>query len=204
MTLHSIEVPAHINSLPHTAAAVRVIESGTNKIDAYERSAEPVIHNYVRCDFHLLDQALTWIHDNHLLTGNRFCELGSGFGIAAMLASLHGMTSLGIEIEPFLVDQSRTLAHALDLPTQFYCGSFVPRHIANILELSRDVEHVATDESDVYEEIGMELDEFDLLFAFPWPGEQHFFESVFQQCAAAGSCLLSYRGREGMHLLRKV
>jgi len=50
----------------------------------------------------------------------------------------------------------------------------------------------------------LEMDEFDLFFAFPWPGEHQFFEAVFQAAAADNALLLTYRGRDGMHLLRKV
>jgi hypothetical protein len=163
-----------------------------------------VTENFVPCDFHLLDQAITWIEQNHLLTGNRFCELGSGFGVAALLASLRGMESIGIEIESSLVEQSTSLAEELGLSAKFYCGSFVPRDITGILEIARDVEHVETHEGEVYEEIGLGLDDYDLFFAFPWPGEEQFFEAVFQAGAAVNSLLLSYRGRNGMHLLRKT
>ena len=95
------------------------------------------------------------------------------------------------------------MADDLGLPAKFYCGTFVPRDISGILELAREVEHVDTHEGEVYDEIGLGLDDFDLFFAFPWPGEQHFFEAVFQAGAADNSLLLSYRGRDGMHLLRK-
>jgi hypothetical protein len=165
---------------------------------------DSVTKNFVPCDFHLLDQSLTWIEQNHLLTGRRVCELGSGFGVAALLASLRGLEAVGIEIESNLVEQSSNLADALGLPAKFYCGSFVPHDIAGILEVGRDVEHVETHEGEVYEEIGLGLDDFDLFFAFPWPGEHPFFEAVFQAGAADNSLLLSYRGRNGMHLVRKT
>ena len=48
------------------------------------------------------------------------------------------------------------------------------------------------------------MNDFDLFFAFPWPGEHVFFEAVFDDSAADGALLLTYRGREGMSLTRKV
>lgn len=204
MTLQSIDIPDDIKSLPHSPDATHLIDLANDRIEAFMLGDDSVIENFVPCDFHLMDQALTWIEQNHLLTGNRFCELGSGFGVAALLASLHGMESVGIEIESALVEQSSNLADSLGLPTKFYCGSFVPRDISGILELARDVEHVETHEGEVYDEIGLALDDFDLFFAFPWPGEQDFFEAVFQAGAASNSLLLTYRGRNDMHLLRKT
>ncbi len=88
---------------------------------------QSVIENFVTCDFHLLDQALTWIQQNHLMTGNRFCELGSGFGVATMLAAIRGLEAVGIEIEPVLVEQSSQLAEDLDVDAKFFSGSFIPR-----------------------------------------------------------------------------
>ena len=204
MTLQRIEMPDTIQEVGQTASAARLIDLANKRIDAYTRSKRPVIENFVHCDFGLVDRTLAWIASNHLLAGERFCEFGSGFGVATLLAELHGLDAVGIEIEPYLVDQSYKLAETLGLSSQFYCGSFVPRDLPGILDWSCEVDHVLTDEGDVYDEIGSELDEFDLFFAFPWPGEHGFFEAVFDECAADRSCLLSYRGRDGMHLLRKV
>ena len=163
-----------------------------------------VIENFVTSDFHLIDQAITWIERSHLLTGNRFCEFGSGFGGATMLAALRGMESVGIEIEPCLVEQACDVAERLNNKASFYCGSFIPRGVEGLDELARDVDNVNTDEGDVYEAIGHDLDEFSLVFAFPWPGEHGFFEGVFDACASDGALLLTYRGREGMNLVCKV
>jgi tRNA G46 methylase TrmB len=204
MTLQSIDIPDSIKQLPHSAAAAHLIDLANERIEAFMLAEESVTDNFVTCDFHLLDQALTWIEENHLLTGNRFCEIGSGFGVAALLASMRKMQSVGIEVEANLVEQATNLASDLDLPADFYCGSFVPRDIATVRDLASEVEHVETHEGDIYEEIGLGLDDFDLFFAFPWPGEYHFFEAVFEAGAATNSLLLTYRGRNGMHLLRKV
>lgn len=204
MSLQPISIPEAIKSLPHSSAAIQVIDLANDRIEAFMLADDVVIENFVPCDFHLLDQALSWIDQNHLLAGGHFCELGSGFGVAAMLAAARGMESVGIEIEPTLVDQANRLAGQLGLSSRFYCGSFVPYNISGIVDISRDVEHVATIEGEVYEEIGLELDDFDLFFAFPWPGEEHFFESVFLKCASVNSLLLTYRGRNGMHLVRKI
>ena len=204
MPLQSIEIPDDIKQLSHSQAAIRLIELANDRIDTFMRNNDSVTENFVNCDFYLVDQSLAWIEQNHLLNGHRFCELGSGFGVAAMLASLRGLESVGIEIEANLVDQACDLADALEISTSFYCGSFIPRDTIDISELGRDVEHVETHEGEVYDEIGLEMDDFDLFFAFPWPGEEHFFEAAFEAGAAVNALLLTYRGRDGMHLVRKT
>ena len=204
MPLQPIEIPDGITQLAISQAATRLIEMANERIDTFMRDNDSVTENFVNCDFHLVDQSLSWLEQNHLLNDRRFCELGSGFGVAAMLATLHGLESIGIEIESDLVNEACDLADALELPTNFYCGSFLPPDIPDILELGRDVEHVETHEGNVYDEIGLEMDDFDLFFAFPWPGEEHFFEAAFDAGAAVNALLLTYRGRDGMHLVRKT
>ena len=204
MTLEPLNIPASVANREHTAVAAELMALAHQRIDSYLDSSEPTIHNFVPCDFELVDQTLGWLTQNHLLTGPNFCELGSGFGVTTLLASLHGMNAVGIEREPTLVTQANTLAVHFFPDSPFYCGSFIPRGIDDILELASEVEHVSTEEDDIYEEIGIASEEFDLFFAFPWPGEAHFFESVFQSIASNGACLLTYEGREGMKLVRKL
>ena len=203
VTLQSIEIPDSIKDIPLSGRATQLIDEANDRIEAFMLADQAVIENYVNCDFELLDQALDWIKQNHLLTGSRFCELGSGFGVAAMLAAIRGMESVGIEIESSLVEQSSDLAEDLDLAAEFFCGSFIPHDLAGALEMATEIEHIETTEVDVYDEIGLAMDDFDLFFAFPWPGEHTFFESVFDACAADGALLLTYRGRDGMNLVRK-
>ncbi|NND95912.1 MAG: hypothetical protein HKN47_01130 [Pirellulaceae bacterium] len=203
MSFHPIAIPDSIKQIPHSDAVNELIDEANDRIEAFMLADQRVIENFVTCDFHLVDQALTWMCENHLLTGDRFCELGSGFGVVTMLAALRGMQSVGIEIEQRLVDQSAALAEDRGIDAGFFCGSFIPHDVDQIVDLAADLEYVVTDESDVYSEIELTLDDFDLFFAFPWPGEHGFFESVVDACAADGALLLTYRGREGMHLARK-
>ncbi|MEM1067537.1 MAG: hypothetical protein AAGG48_27270 [Planctomycetota bacterium] len=165
---------------------------------------EKVIENFVTSDFHLFDRAVGWILQNNLLTGNRFCEFGAGFGVCTMLAALHGMESIGVEIESSLTEHASELAETLENDAKFYCGSFVPSGLDRDLLVDGDANNADTDDDGIYDLIGLDVDDFDLIFAFPWPAEYSYFEAIFDESAADGALLLTYRGREGMHLLRKV
>jgi hypothetical protein len=204
VTLQRIDIPDSIRRIRVSSRAASLIDEANDRIEAFMLADQTVIENFVTCDFHLQDQAIEWINQNHLLAGDRFCELGSGFGVAAMLAAIRGMESVGIEIESALVSQSSDLADDLENTAKFYYGSFIPRDAVSLMELAADIEHVETEEGDVYEEIGLAMDDFDLFFAFPWPSEHPFFEAVFDTHAADGALLLTYRGREGMNLVRKI
>ncbi|SMP46190.1 hypothetical protein SAMN06265222_10283 [Neorhodopirellula lusitana] len=204
MPLQEIEIPDSIKQLEYSSGAEHLIDTANEAIEAFMLADQTVIENFVTCDFHLVDQAISWIEQNHLLTGDRFCEWGAGFGVAAMLAALRGMQAVGIEIDQRLVNEANAVAESLDNPAQIHCGSFVPRDVEGLDEVASEVRNVDTDEDDMYDEIGIDIEDFDLFFAFPWPGEHGFFEHIFEACAASGSLLLTYRGREGMNLVQKV
>ena len=61
-----------------------------------------------------------------------------------------------------------------------------------------------TDWPSGYDELGKDIDEFDLFFAFPWPGEHRYWESIFDHHAADGALLLTYHGIERLRLHRRV
>ena len=44
----------------------------------------------------------------------------------------------------------------------------------------------------------------DVVFSYPWPGEEQVIFDVFEASAAVGALLLTYHGQEGMKLQRKV
>lgn len=203
MALESIEIPTDIEQLPLSETATSLIAAGNERADTILNNWDTSFDNLVPSNFRLMDQSLTWIHQNHLLTGRRFCELGSGFGVATLLASLQNLEAIGIEIESELVEQACELADRFDLRADFYCGSFIPRDIDGVLEWACETERVVTDEDDVYEEVGMAFEDFDLFFTFPWPGDRPFFEAVFDAAAATNALLLMYDGRNGMQLMRK-
>lgn len=204
MTLQEIDIPDAFNRVSRNSEAELLIDEANDAIERFMLADQEVIENFVTCDFHLTQSALTWIHDNHLLAGNRFCELGSGFGVVALLAAQMGMEAIGIEIEQVLVNQAIDLADHLVNDAKFFCGSFIPHETLDGLDVDRDIQNVTVEEDDVYRDVGLGMEDFDLFFAFPWPGEQIFFEQVFEKWAASGAMLLTYRGRDGMQLQRKL
>lgn len=204
MTLQSIDIPVEVKQLEHSTAAVRLIDMANERIEAFLLADDSVTENFIPCDFHLFDQTLRWIDENQLMRGPRFCELGSGFGVTSLLASLRGMNSVGVEVEPKLVEQANKLTDELGLKARFFCGSFVPRSLSEMIEPSPRMQRFTTHVEDLLESMKVGLDAFDLFFAFPWPGQQSFYEAVFDSVAKQSALLLSYHGSNGMRLARKV
>ena len=203
MPLNPIALPENITNIKIDSGAEEIIGAAYESITQFMLDNEKTIDNFVNCDFHLVEQALVWISRSQLMAGNRFCELGSGIGAVTILAQEKQMSAVGIEIESVLVDEAVELARKLNSDAEFFCGSFVPRDAQDLVEMSIEIDHVETQQGDVYQEIGLAMNDFDLFFAFPWPGESSFFESVIDAGAADGALLLTYRGRDGVQLVRK-
>jgi hypothetical protein len=127
--------------------------------------------------------------------------------VAASLASLLGFKACGIEIERGLVDASRRLASDFGLPVEFVHGNFVPSG-AEACADSDDDNAVSfgpvTDADDAYDNLGLDPDGFDVVFAYPWPGEECLIASWFEKCAAEGALLLIYNRYDSVRLRRKV
>ena len=53
-----------------------------------------------------------------------------------------------------------------------------------------------------YDELGLELVDFDLVYAFPWPGEEDWLRELVKRHARPGALLLTCDGGEGFHHFR--
>jgi len=49
-----------------------------------------------------------------------------------------------------------------------------------------------------YEDLGLDVDDFGLIFAYPWPGDEQVLEDLFDQYAATDSVLLTFHGIEDL------
>ncbi|TWU35258.1 hypothetical protein Q31b_53540 [Novipirellula aureliae] len=197
---------------------VELIEEGNRRADLFtekrKSTKRDTIHNFVVCDFGMVGATIDFIARNHLASGDTFCEWGSGMGVVTMMAQMAGFRASGIEVEGELVQQSLGLAADFGIDATFFEGSFLPDEIdearSNGLsedpywESITDVDNVDLDAPSAYPDLGQSMDDFDLVFAFPWPGEHFFFEEIFDRYAAHGALLLTYDGRNGLNLQRRL
>jgi len=164
----------------------------------------PTVPGFVPSDFGRVYAALVSVLEGGMLTGLRFCEWGSGFGAVSGLASMLGFDVCGIEIEPELVDYAESLAGDYDLCVEYVRGSFIPEGCNDLADDLGDICWLITDVASAYEELGLDVDDFDIIFAYPWPGEEHVVERIFEATAATGAILVTYRGMEDLKFHRKV
>ncbi len=158
----------------------------------------PAFHGYVSADYAAILAKLLELR-THATT---FLEWGSGLGVVAIMASRLGFDAYGIEVEPQLVDFSMRLAEKYNASATFVTGSFIPADFEPRLEAGDEFHRTIVDESSAYEELGMELRDFELVYAFPWPEELPVFRSMIRRCGANNTLFLRYDVREGLSLTR--
>lgn len=204
LTKLEIEIDEPLTDADHLPEAVRrLIDDGTQRIRDYmdRGEAEP---GFVPSDFLLVYQTLAFIERRGIATGSAFCEWGSGFGVVACLASQLGFDTSGIEIEPELIEHAQDLADDHDINVEYVCGSFVPTSGESITDTTTDMAWLRSGGSSGYDELGQDIDDFDIIFAYPWPGEEQTIANLFDQFAARGALLVTYHGMDAMLVRRKV
>ena len=157
----------------------------------------PAFHGYVSADYQAVYDSLNRLR-NRVAT---VLEWGSGLGIVTIMASRMGFEAFGIESEPDLVGHSQNFALAYGPEARFAQGSFIP----DDFEWDPTDAHVNRTIIDIpsgYDELDMELRDFDLIYAYPWPDEHSLLHAVIRQCGRSGAMLLTYDAREGIQLVR--
>ncbi|ANM30402.1 hypothetical protein ABI59_13705 [Acidobacteria bacterium Mor1] len=151
------------------------------------------IAEFQSCDGALIYGTLDAIRQAGLAQGPRFCEWGSGFGVATCCAALLGMQAHGIEIEEELHREARGLAAAHGIEAGLHLGSFKPDGLYE--ERLPDREPAP---------LGFAPTDCDLVYAYPWPAEERWVEALFAHYAAPGTLLLTYHGGVTQKLRRRV
>ncbi|MEM9345973.1 MAG: hypothetical protein AAGB26_05075 [Planctomycetota bacterium] len=205
MSLQEIDFDWVHQSVPGQRALV-LIDDAQDRIERFIRNRQKndPIPSFVSCDFVMVDRALREIIDQRLSPGPVFCEWGAGFAVIAGLAALHGLGSHAIEIHRDLVDQSQRLMHDHSLEVEVVQGSLVPEEGDAIVDALAQQDWLKTNEHPAYDELGIDVSDIDLVFAYPWPGEEGLIEALFDAFAADGALLLTYHGMNEIKLQRKV
>ncbi len=55
-----------------------------------------------------------------------------------------------------------------------------------------------------YEGMNHEVDEIDLFYVYPWPGEQELMHQLFDAVAAEDAILIAYYGEQDICAYRKI
>jgi hypothetical protein len=149
-------------------------------------------HPFVAADYENVLQALMALR----APGLRFLEWGSATGIITIMADLLGFEAYGIELDARLVETARELARKHGSNARFAAGSFLPsgyryrpRHGDGRLGTIGDGESG-------YRELGVPLDDFDLVYAYPWGGEEPMMLDLMKSYGGRDARLLMLAGSE--------
>jgi len=162
-----------------------------------KNQAQPAFQGYVSADYSAIYHSLASLKGRV----TTFLEWGSGLGIVTIMASRMGFEACGIETEPDLVDYSREFARTWGPAARFSQGSFIPDGFEwNPAE--DDVFRTVIDVASGYGNLDMELRDFDLIYAYPWPDERDLFKSIARQFGSGNAMLMMFDVREGLSLAR--
>ena len=155
-------------------------------------------HPFVPADYARMLQLLLELR----APGLRFLEWGSATGVITIMADLLDFDACGIELDPELVEIARGLAERFDSGARFAAGSFIP---ADYEWKPRTGDaRTGTIGSGVsgYAELGRALDEFDVVYAYPWDGEDPMMHDLLHARGRPGARLVLAGGAEGVRIYR--
>ena len=178
------------------ATLERLIDTGDSAWQEFRHREAGRFHRFIPSDH--------WGAYEHLkelrTRADNFVELGCGVGIVTIMASLLHYDAYGIEIEAQLVERAREIARGFGSRATFQEGTFVPVvYEDDVRHLSGDFLTLTAGEH-AFDEIGMDLEDFDLIFAYPWPGEEDWLDELIRRFARPGATLLSYHSDGGFQV----
>lgn len=122
--------------------------------------------------------------------GLKFLEWGSGTGVIAIMADLIGFEAYGIEIDASLVDVARQLAEKYESKARFAAGSFFPEgYVWRGTDGDTRLGTLGQGTSG-YLQFGMPLEEFDIVYGYPWDGEAEIMRDVMKKYGRADALLM--------------
>lgn len=169
---------------------------------AWDRFATEVrehhFHPFVAADYEVVQKALI----PHRKPGQRFLEWGSATGVITIMADLLGFDACGIELDSSLVATARDLARKFDSRARFAAGSFLPTGYR--WQPSDGDGRTGTVGTGIsgYLQLGCSLDDFDVVFGYPWGGEEAMMLDLMKCYGRPNGLLLLHTVNDGVRSYR--
>jgi SAM-dependent methyltransferase len=201
--LEEINIPSNVIERSIPSEVFGWIVEARRRVQAFQdRWDRPQIEQFVACDYELVYQVLDWMLEARLPQGRRFLEWGCGFSAVCGLAAYLGLDVVGVEAEEELLKQGRRLIADWGQPAELVHGNFLPGQSESLAD-DPTLPSLGHPVAECYGQIGLEVDDFAVVFAYPWPGEEDFLADVFSAHAAPGALLLQFCGPYDARLFRK-
>ena len=135
--------------------------------------------------------------------GLRFLEWGSATGVITIMADLLGYEAYGIELDERLVEIAVDVAARYGSGARFVVGSFLPEGYAWRPRDGDGRLGTVGQGPSGYLSLGRPLDDFRLVFAYPWGGEEGMMLDLMRAHGAPDATLLLQRVSGDVDLVRK-
>jgi hypothetical protein len=205
------EIPYTVEEYELPKAVKAFIEEADRRCELfYDQKLNKRYPRYVPSEPAQVYAALRYVTEQGLPLGETFIEWGSGFGVGTGLATILGYEATGIEIEEALVEGAEALLADQGLSAEFLPVSYIPDGFMSYEALSgHDIlrddsfgHHI--DGNPRYEGMDIDIEEVDLFFVYPWPGEQEMMLKLFDAVAGEGAILVAYFGNRDICIYRKL
>jgi hypothetical protein len=171
-----------------------LIEEGFEIFDRFDREVrDRTWHPFVATDYRRALSTLVTIS----APNETFLEWGSATGVIAIMADLLGFAAYGIELDAGLVDIARRLAERHHSRARFAVGSFVPDGYRWKSNNAEGRHGTIGDGTSAYAELGRGLDDFSVVYAYPWGGEEPMMLDLMRTYGDRDACLL-LSGEDGV------
>ena len=155
-------------------------------------------HPFVAADYQVVLKALMPLRGE----GLRFLEWGSATGVITIMADLLGFEAYGIELDSSLVGTAHGLAKRFTSGARFAAGSFLPTGYR--WQPSDGDGRTGTLGTGVsgYLQLGHPLDDFDIVFGYPWGGEEAMMLDLMKCYGRPDALLLLHTVNDGVKSYR--
>ncbi len=155
-------------------------------------------HPFVPADYERMLQTLLPLR----APGRRFLEWGSGAGVITIMADLLGFEAYGIELDEGLVDTARGLAERHGSAARFQAGSLLPSGYRWRSPTADDRTGTIGEGESAYIGLGRPLDDFHLVYGYPWDGEEPLMLDLMRRYGDPGATLLLHGGGGTVEMFR--
>lgn len=202
--LTPIPLPSAVDARSIPPAIRDHIDRDRGRIEAFQdRWDRPQIEQFVAADFLHVYQSLDWLLETQITIGQRFLEWGCGFAVVTALAESLGLSAIGMEAESVLIKHGRETLRWWQSDAELIEGNFLPSG-CGALAADQGLPSLGHPVDSAYDHLGLDLDDFSIVYSYPWPGEDDFHEAVFDARAANGALLLMFCGPNDIRLYRRV
>jgi hypothetical protein len=181
------------------ARITALIDDGREFFEHFDNDVrQHQFHPFVPADYDAVLDALLCMR----APGLRFLEWGSATGVVAIMADLLGFEAYGIELDAELVRVALALARKHGSRARFAVGSFLPAGYQwQSSTGDRRLGTIGVGRSG-YLALQHPLEDFDIVFAYPWSGEEPIMHDVMRRYARDGARLVLHGSTHTVHVYR--